>query len=126
MKRIFQAQLSAALVFPLVLAVQTVPVSAADNWRDKAWRDMRMLAAEGAEEAGKVWTLRQVINTCKYMDNGYPASQILDYYLSVGVRSGSSQREIREMNTFSMALMAVAAVRLCPRHRRQVDRAIDF
>jgi hypothetical protein len=87
---------------------------------------MQMLAPTGSEQAGTVWTIRQIRRTCQFLDNGYYAGEVLDSYLAVAAQSGASRSQVVEMNKYSIAIMAVSAVRLCPRHKRQIDRAIGF
>jgi len=102
------------------------PAEAANNWRDQSWRDMRSLAPEGARETGRSATLQQVRRTCTYLNRGYRASDILEMYFSVAAESANSRRELSDMYSYSMALMAVAGTRLCPRHRYAIARALDF
>ena len=111
-----------ALVLGLVLTAS--PASASNRWKDQAWRDMQSLAKTGALATGRSATLLQIQRTCTYLNNGYRASEVLDMYATVAERSATTRRELRNMYMYSIALMAVAGQRLCPRHKRQISRAI--
>lgn len=119
-------RLLATAVVVLTVFVFVSPAQAAGGWKDQAWRDMRSLAPEGATETGRSATLLQVSRTCTYLNNGYRASWVLDMYFTLAQDSANSRRELSDMYTYSMALMAVAGTRLCSRHRYQISRALDF
>jgi len=56
----------------------------------------------------------------------YFAGEVLNSYLAVAAQSGASRGQVVEMNKYSIAIMVVSAVRLCPRHKNQIEKAIGF
>lgn len=118
---------AAALVLALIvgLIASTPSANASSRWKDQAWRDMKSLAKAGSMETGRRATLLQVQRTCTYLNRGYRASDVLEIYASVAEDSAQTRQELRDMYMYSIALMAVAGQRLCPRHKNQIARALN-
>lgn len=119
---------AAALVLALIvgLITSTPSANASSRWKDQAWRDMKSLAQAGSLATGRTATLLQVERTCTYLNRGYRASEVLDMYASVAEDSAQTRQELSDMYMYSIALMAVAGQRLCPRHKAQIARVLDL
>lgn len=116
--------MASAFVLLFSFGLSTAPAQAQTGWQDQAWRDMSMLAKVGAAKAGRTFTLIQIERTCRYMNNGYSALAVLNSYSKVASQSARNLRELNEMTLMGEAIMAVAVTRLCPKHAKEVDRAL--
>lgn len=87
---------------------------------------MQNLATAGSLASGRSATLLQIERTCTYLNRGYRATDVLDMYASVAENSAGTSQELRDMYMYSVALMAVAGQRLCPRHKAEISRALNL
>jgi len=92
----------------LALTMSAVSPAGAATWREKAWKDIQVLAKDGAQAIGKIQTLTQIQSTCRYLDNGYSATTILSEYTRVANKSATSRRQLQQMYRLNLAIMAIA------------------
>ena len=118
--------IASAFVLMFASGLLTAPAQAQTGWHDQAWRDMRLLAKAGAIKAGRTFILIQIDRTCRQLNNGYSALAVLDAYSEFASQSARNVKELNEMTLTAEAIMAVAATRLCPKHAKEVDRALGI
>ena len=118
--------IASAFVLMFASGLLTAPAQAQTGWQDQAWRDMRLLAKDGAVKAGRTFTLIQIDRTCRYLNNGVSALAVLDSYSKFASQSARNLKELNEMTLTGEAIMAVAVRRLCPKHAKEVDSALGI
>lgn len=118
-----------AVLASVLLFVTTVGVSPpviAASWQTWAWNDMLKLAPEGSIALGRVYTLSQIQKTCRLLDGGIGADEILDGVVVVAMRSGYDSQQQEEMFVYGVSTVLVAGKRLCPRHLSEIWLAINL
>lgn len=118
-----------AIVAALVLLGSPAVASgaeAATGWADVVWRDMRMLAPEGAASLGRSTTVNQVQRSCRYLDSGVPAATLVSNALAVATQSATSRQQRSDMAAYGLSVLLVAGKRLCPRHLAAVTKAMSL
>lgn len=107
-------------------ALVIVPTAHAVNgWQVLAWQDIQKLAPAGASALGRTYSLGQIQKTCRLLDGGVTASNIVEGAYLVAIQAGANQQQKQDMLKYGIGIILVAVKRVCPNYLSTIRVAIN-